>query len=294
MIWWANLNRSVIVTYGFLYLSVILLWLPKIKGFEAWWVAAFLSIILGLISHQLSFLGVAIIAFLAMLLVLFIRTNNHQIVHLFLGGIIFLFSLTFVTHILPGFHNLKILDRVYIGSGGIPFSLYLNIDKTFMGLLIIGLTHPLIERREQLISVIKNTLPLAIITIIITMLMAIALGFVYFDVKIPNEFLIWSVTNLLFVCLAEEALFRGFLQRNLTLILRNIKFSGVISILISALLFGLAHHAGGWKYVLLATVAGVGYGAVYYKTQRIEASILTHFSLNTIHFLCVTYPALAT
>ena len=38
---------------------------------------------------------------------------------------------------------------------------------------------------------------------------------------------------------------------------------------------------------------GLGYGWVYLRTERIEASILTHFLLNCIHFVFFTYPALA-
>ena len=46
-------------------------------------------------------------------------------------------------------------------------------------------------------------------------------------------------------------------------------------------------------YVALAAVAGAGYGWAYLRTQRIEASILTHFALNAVHFFGFTYPALA-
>ena len=62
--------------------------------------------------------------------------------------------------------------------------------------------------------------------------------------------------------------------------------------LIGALLFGVAHIAGGLHYVILATVAGLGYGWVYHKTQRVEACILLHVLLNTVHILFFTYPAI--
>jgi membrane protease YdiL (CAAX protease family) len=45
--------------------------------------------------------------------------------------------------------------------------------------------------------------------------------------------------------------------------------------------------------VLLATIAGLFYGAAYLRTRRIEGAILTHFALNAAHFLAFTYPALA-
>jgi membrane protease YdiL (CAAX protease family) len=61
----------------------------------------------------------------------------------------------------------------------------------------------------------------------------------------------------------------------------------------SALLFGLAHARGGAPLVLLATVAGLFYGAAYLRARRIEGAILTHFALNAVHFLAFSYPALA-
>jgi membrane protease YdiL (CAAX protease family) len=57
-------------------------------------------------------------------------------------------------------------------------------------------------------------------------------------------------------------------------------------------LFGLAHAHGGPALVVLATFAGIGYGAAYQRSGRIEAAILAHFALNAAHFLMFTYPAL--
>ncbi len=42
----------------------------------------------------------------------------------------------------------------------------------------------------------------------------------------------------------------------------------------------------------LATIAGLFYGYAYWKTNRLEASILVHFGLNLIHFVAFSYPAL--
>ena len=42
---------------------------------------------------------------------------------------------------------------------------------------------------------------------------------------------------------------------------------------------------------MFATIAGIGYGWVFWRTNRIEASILSHFLLNAAHILCFTYPA---
>jgi membrane protease YdiL (CAAX protease family) len=64
----------------------------------------------------------------------------------------------------------------------------------------------------------------------------------------------------------------------------------VLAISAGAVLFGLAHFAGGATYVTLATAAGAGYGIVYHRTRSIEMSMLVHFGLNATHFLLFAYP----
>jgi len=75
--------------------------------------------------------------------------------------------------------------------------------------------------------------------------------------------------------------------------LQKYKYGNILSLITVSILFGLAHFAGGFKYVILSTIASIIYGYAYQKTQRIEASILCHFGVNTFHFIFLTYPALA-
>jgi membrane protease YdiL (CAAX protease family) len=103
-------------------------------------------------------------------------------------------------------------------------------------------------------------------------------------------FWLWGLANLFFTCLSEEALFRGFIQRELALALRGQRYGGGLAIAASALLFGAAHFAGGLSYVALATASGLGYAIVYHRTQSVEMSMLAHFALNATHFLLFTYP----
>jgi len=68
----------------------------------------------------------------------------------------------------------------------------------------------------------------------------------------------------------EEFLFRGLLQNLLT------RWLGPrAGLVIASIIFGLAHLPDP-RYVLLATIAGVAYGWVYFRTQRITASAITH------------------
>ena len=108
----------------------------------------------------------------------------------------------------------------------------------------------------------------------------------------PNKAWVWVFSNLLFTCTSEEAFFRGFCQKNLQEYLAAKGKNEVFAVTIVAGLFGICHYAGGWEYVLLSFIAGIFYGLAYFKTKKIESSIMVHFAVNTIHFLYFSYPAL--
>jgi len=207
--------------------------------------------------------------------------------------VIFL-SLALAIHQLPGFNSLQVLDHVYFTTDARSYSLYLNFDKTIIGIFILGLGGQiLITRKKDAILVWQETLPKALLLILVVLIFAYALGFVRFEAKLSSSIFIWALSNLLFTSVSEEALFRGFIQKKLTVLLADIKGGAYLALIAASCLFGLAHYSGGKKYVFLATIAGLGYGWIYRTTQRIEASILAHFGLNLIHFLFFTYPVLA-
>jgi membrane protease YdiL (CAAX protease family) len=132
--------------------------------------------------------------------------------------------------------------------------------------------------------------PLVVINTVVLAVLAVALSYLHWQPKWTPLFWIWSASNLFLTCLSEEAFFRGFIQRELTLALRDSRFGSAVAIGVSAALFGLAHFAGGVSYVVLAMAAGVGYAIIFHITRSIEMSMLAHFALNTTHFLLFTYP----
>lgn len=122
---------------------------------------------------------------------------------------------------------------------------------------------------------------------------ALGVGLVGWAPKWPESAWLWLANNLLFVCFAEEALFRGYLQGGLSRLLANrVPAAGTVALVAAALLFGAAHAAGGWQWVALATVAGVGYGLAY-RAGGLQAAVLAHVGLNLAHFGLFTYPMLA-
>lgn len=110
-----------------------------------------------------------------------------------------------------------------------------------------------------------------------------AIGFIAFEPHAGRVKLL-PVTltgTLLFTAWPEEFLFRGLLQNLLEKSLR----SRLAGLLVGAGVFGLSHinNLGfpNWRYVLLATLAGLFYGRVWQKTGSIFASALVHTLVNT-------------
>jgi len=202
-------------------------------------------------------------------------------------------SVMLAAHLIPGFNNWKVVDSVSLTETSLPYSMYLNMDKTLVGLAILGLGFPLIKSLKEWGSVLRSTLPIFLVGLIALASVSQTFGYTHWNLKFPELFFVWALINLIFTCVSEEAFFRGFLQRNLFKMLQKYKYGNILSIITVSILFGLAHFAGGFKYVILSTIAGIAYGYAYQKTERIEASILCHFGVNTFHFIFLTYPALA-
>ncbi len=194
-------------------------------------------------------------------------------------------------HLMPGIYNLLIFDRVRFSEDSLPFTMYVNLDKTVAGLFayqFFVLPYQAERfRREHFMVVVKS------LAVVCALLLPLALftGYVRLDFKFPEETWVWAANNLFLVCMAEECLFRGLIQGGLER--RFPKLPAAVSIGTATVLFGIAHFQGGLTYIALASVAGLVYGYAYWKTKRIEAAMLVHFGLNLVHFLAFSYPALA-
>ena len=101
-----------------------------------------------------------------------------------------------------------------------------------------------------------------------------------------TSFLGLSVAILLFTAWPEEFLFRGLLQNLLAKVSKN-EWAGWWT---ASILFGFSHIRNlgfpNWRYVLLASIAGLFYGWVWKKTGSIFASALLHAAVDvTWHLL---------
>jgi membrane protease YdiL (CAAX protease family) len=118
----------------------------------------------------------------------------------------------------------------------------------------------------------------------IAVVLGLMLGFLHFHLVIPSliQTLTAWVFTFFFIAVPEELFFRGWLQNLLEQRVRPAR-----GLLITSTLFGLSHFnkraaAFNWRYVLLATLAGIFYGLAWRQQRRVGASAITHASVDTI------------
>ncbi|WP_460116893.1 CPBP family intramembrane glutamic endopeptidase [Pseudomonas sp. S2_C03] len=200
-------------------------------------------------------------------------------------------ALALAMHWLPGFHNGRGIPPQRFTDDAVPFSMYLNLDKPLIGVWLL-LVCPWIVAGRSLRPALLGTLLGLMVSGVLALGGAVALGVVGWAPKWPDLAWLWLLNNLLLVTLVEEALFRGYIQGGLSRVFNRLPQGENLALLLAALLFGLSHLGAGWQWVLLATLAGIGYGLAY-RFGGLAAAIATHLGLNLLHFGLFTYPMLA-
>ncbi len=201
-------------------------------------------------------------------------------------------ALGFANHLIPGFHNLKVFDAMQFSSLSAPFSMYLNIDKTLVAVILVSSSRILFKQNTNMNAL--DVIKIAALCMFTLIPLAVWSGYVAFDPKWPHGAWLWILNNLLFVCFAEEVIFRGMIQAHMADFLRRWNTPAFVSMGMAAVLFAtllLGHLHGGLGYLAFVMIAGLFYGYAYHKTQRVEAAIGVHFLLNLCHFVLFTYPS---
>jgi membrane protease YdiL (CAAX protease family) len=110
----------------------------------------------------------------------------------------------------------------------------------------------------------------------------LALGFIHPHRNLPgigSAALRW-VGIFFFTAVPEELFFRAWVQN-----LLERRLGRRAALVIASVLFGLSHFNKrsahfNWRYVLLATVAGIFYGRAWREHRRVPASTITHASVD--------------
>lgn len=163
----------------------------------------------------------------------------------------------------PLTHTLTILFA--LSTGVAAFVLVRRLD---------GIGYSVAWKRGDLLSVASHFVIIALIAVPL----GIRMHFLTYDPSASRlkSLPLSAVGILFFTAWPEEFLFRGLLQNALSRTTR----SRWIGLVIAAVVFGFSHilHAPypNWKYVALATIAGIFYGHIWMKSESLLPSTIVH------------------
>ena len=107
--------------------------------------------------------------------------------------------------------------------------------------------------------------------------------FIHFHAMIPTpgKIIADALITFLLIAVPEELFFRSVLQN-----LLETRLGKNAALLLASILFGLSHfnHGGtfNWRYVLLASIAGIFYGRAWCDNRQIFAAIVTHTGVDVV------------
>lgn len=167
------------------------------------------------------------------------------------------------------------------GLGGFPKMMMANV--ALYGYLVIkpidGIGYDLMPRLEDWKIGLREFLYYASSVLAL----GILLGFIHWQGLLtkPQQFPAAWIFTFIFVALPEELFFRGLIQN---LLERHMARGRAL--LLASVLFGLSHFNKGaafnWRYVILATIAGIFYGRAWRAERRLFASSITHTTVDAV------------
>ncbi|MBU4683411.1 CPBP family intramembrane metalloprotease [Cedecea davisae] len=230
-----------------------------------------------------ALISLAVVATLALA---YLKTAHHKVARYSLELVLVVSAVGLTMHLIPGFHNPKVLESVIAGPLSVPFSMYYNFDKALVPFVLLVVMKSLFVNEPESRPA-KPWWGLLVAFIPALLLLAVALGGLKIEPHAPQWLLPFLFANIFFVSLAEEALFRGYLQQRLSGFMHP-----VLALVISAAIFGGLHFAGGPLLIVFAALAGLIYGLAWMWSGRLWVAVAFHVGLNAAHLLFFTYPML--
>ena len=167
--------------------------------------------------------------------------------------------------------GLAVLPKLYVAD--LALYLYIVVRK------LDGVGYSLVPSRHTFLVGLREWvyfLPLGIG-------LGTVLRFIHFHARVPPamSLLISVLITFLLVAVPEEMFFRGILQN-----LLETRLGPQGALLFAAVLFGLSHFNKGasfnWRYVVLATIAGIFYGRAWRVRRQVLASSITHTAVDVV------------
>ena len=195
-------NPLSLISYLLLLISILSLWIKQ--DIKVWGVIAAFSMVCGVISDRIAITGIASILILGLLYYTVNRIDLKLPVRATVSVLAIILSVLLATHFIPGFNNWKIIDNVSLSEISQSYSMYLNMDKTFVGLIILGLGFPLVKNLKEWVFVLRSALPIFLMGLIVLAFISPIFNYIRWDLKFPNLVFVWALNNLFFTCVSEK------------------------------------------------------------------------------------------
>jgi len=278
-------------------LAVLAVWVPGLRTrwgrIAAWPLLLAGALLSATVQHLVDARALVAVAVVLALAVASVRAGHAGLrAAAKLGVVLLCFALGLSK--LPGFVPFVFVGDTVVSAGAPPMRLALRFDAGIAGLVLLAFYGRRIGRWADCRALARPVFVIALATTVAVIGLGLAIGHVAFDPKWPWFAAGHLLRILLWTCVLEEMFFRGVIQHGLATWppVRERPALKWLPLIVASLLFGAAHAGGGAALVGLATVAGLGYGAAWQATQRIEAAIAVHFAVNAVHFVGFSYPYL--
>jgi membrane protease YdiL (CAAX protease family) len=195
---------------------------------------------------------------------------------------------------MPSMPAIAVIGGLQKSADSRVFEISFRLQKLILGILMLFATRRIFRwkaPRPDARAAFQNAAIYSLAGSVALLGPALATHYVRWDPKLPPQAALWMLHNLVFVCLGEELIFRGYIQEGLGRLLKKRKYGAALALFTASVIFGLSHFRDGAVFVGLATIAGVFYGLAYLRSGLVTA-VATHFLVNLIHFLGFSYPAL--
>jgi hypothetical protein len=159
-------DGSVVLTFTLLALAVLALWGRGEERAPAWRRNSWLlllgaSLVSALAAGIVRPAGLGWIVLLAAAAYGFSRPGAGRWQRAVAAGATLGLAVGLFAHRLPGFENPRVIFAVKFSPDAIPYTLYLNFDKTIIGLFILGWCHPLLTGARDWRTMLRAAAPWA-------------------------------------------------------------------------------------------------------------------------------------
>jgi membrane protease YdiL (CAAX protease family) len=185
--------------------------------------------------------------------------------------------------------DLRLFESAWPYPGVSGMAKLMLVDVALYGYLVIrqldGIGYDLRPKLGDLQIGIREFLfftPIAVV-------LGLTLHFLHWHGRVPSAAMFFGgwLFTFLFIAIPEELFFRGLVQN-----LLERRWGTHVSLAMTSVLFGLSHFnkrlgvaaavGFNWRYVFLATIAGIFYGRAWLAKRRLMASAITHTTVDIV------------